>query len=61
MPGLPAALGILAVALLFDIYCLRDLAQTDYVQVLSREVWFFVICLSTPIGGILYLTIGKAR
>jgi hypothetical protein len=61
MPGLAGGLLILAMALLFDIYCLRDLQQADYVQLLPREVWLFVICLSTPIGGILYLTMGRTR
>jgi hypothetical protein len=52
---------VLATALAFDLYCLRDLRDAPVVFVFSRETWFYLILLATPIGGMTYLTIGRPR
>lgn len=55
------ALLFLATAFAFDLYCLRDLQDARHVLVFSRELWFYVILLATPLGGMAYLTIGRSR
>jgi hypothetical protein len=55
------ALGILAAAIGFDIYCLRDLARAHVTFVFPPQLWFLTIVLTTPFGGIAYLTLGRRR
>jgi hypothetical protein len=61
--ALLTAIPILIVAVLFDRYCLRDLAETPDGQLLCfpRQTWALIICLSTPLGGAAYLIFGKLR
>ncbi len=59
--ALLGALLFLAAAFAFDLYCLRDLRDAPHVLVFSREIWFYVILLATPLGGMTYLTIGRPR
>ena len=51
-----APLAVLAVA--FVGYCLVDLARTQ-VRYLPKWAWALVCVLSVPLGGIVYLLIGK--
>jgi hypothetical protein len=63
-PQAAALLGellFLAAAFAFDLYCLRALKDAPRVLVFSRETWFCVILLATPLGGMTYLTIGRPR
>ena len=59
--ALLGALLFVAVAFAFDLYCIRDLREAPLVFVFSRETWFYVIILATPLGGMTYLTIGRPR
>ncbi len=60
-PGLLPIL-VLALAAGFIAFCLVDLARADEVRYLPKWAWVLVICfISAPIGGIIYLTIGRVR
>lgn len=59
--GLLGTFLFLVAAFAFDLYCLKDLRQAPFVFVFSRETWFYVIVLATPLGGISYLAIGRPR
>ena len=53
---------VLALAAGFIAFCLVDLARADAVRYLPKWAWVLVICfISAPLGGIIYLTIGRLR
>lgn len=56
-----AVLAAVAVIIRFELYCLRDLAEADEVQYLSKPAWALVCVLCIPIGGMLYLLYGRVR
>ena len=43
----------------FLIYCLIDLARSE-VQHLPKWAWAIVCVISVPLGGIIYLTMGRS-
>lgn len=44
----------------FDAYCLRDIVRATDVRYLRKWVWALICLAQVPLGGILYLTIGRA-
>lgn len=42
----------------FLIYCLIDLARSE-VEYLPKWAWAIVCVISVPLGGIIYLTMGR--
>jgi hypothetical protein len=44
----------------FDAYCLRDIVRATEVRYLRKWVWALICLAQMPLGGILYLTIGRA-
>ena len=55
---------ILAVAVVFfTVYAVVDCLLTDRqrIRAIPKPVWVLVIILVTPVGGILWLTLGKDR
>jgi hypothetical protein len=54
-----AAIVILAVA--FEAFCLADLYRAGGVRYLPKWAWAAICLISIPIGGIVYLSIGKVR
>jgi len=56
--ALVAAIVVVAVA--FDVYCLIDLYRAGAVRYLPKWVWTLICVISIPIGGIVYLTLGRA-
>jgi len=52
---------VLVAAVAFDVYCLRDLRDAPVVYAFPREMWAYIIILTTPLGGMAYLTIGRPR
>jgi Phospholipase_D-nuclease N-terminal len=63
-PGhlLAALAPVLVVLIIFDVYCLRDLARAESVRHLPKWVWALIILfVSEPGGGLLYLFVGRER
>lgn len=49
--GLPLAIG-------FDAFCLADIARAAQVRYLPKWAWTLICLIQTPLGGIMYLSIG---
>jgi hypothetical protein len=49
--------GLLLIA--WDGFCLYDLARSAGPRVLPKPVWAVIILLSFPLGGVLYLGLGR--
>jgi hypothetical protein len=43
----------------FDAYCIRDIVRAADVRYLRKWVWALICLAQIPLGGILYLTIGR--
>jgi hypothetical protein len=59
-PALAPILLVLA-SIGFEIFCLVDLANAEEVRYLTKEWWLIVTLISIPLGGIIYLSIGRVR
>jgi hypothetical protein len=57
------AAAAIVVVVRFEEFCLQDLAQTpDYeLRLFTRRGWTALIVVWIPIGGLLYLSVGKWR
>ena len=55
-----AVAPVVLLALAFVAYCLYDLSRSQ-VRYLPRWAWALVCLLSIPVGGIVYLLIGKKQ
>jgi hypothetical protein len=53
-----AATPIILLAIAFVAYCLFDLRRSD-VRYLPKWLWALVVILSVPLGGIVYLLVGR--
>lgn len=49
---------VLALVAAFLIYCLVDLSRSE-VQHLPKWAWAIICVISVPMGGIIYLTMGR--
>ena len=49
---------VLVLLAAFVIYCLIDLSRSD-VQYLPKWAWAIICVISVPLGGIVYLTVGR--
>lgn len=58
---LAALVLVLAVLLIagWEIFCLTDLVRADRVRFLPRWMWAVACLVQIPVGGILYLLIGR--
>jgi hypothetical protein len=55
--GWPVTLG-LGLAIGFDAFCLVDIARAAQVRYLPKWAWALICLIQTPLGGIMYLSIG---
>jgi hypothetical protein len=60
--GIPVAalLPLVVLLLAFVVYCLVDIARHE-VRYLPKWAWVLICLLSVPVGGIVYLTMGRAQ
>jgi len=49
---------VLVLIAVFLVYCLVDLARSE-VRHLPKWAWATICVISVPLGGIIYLTIGR--
>ena len=54
-----AVAPLIAVAVAFVGYCFYDLSRSE-VRYLPKWAWALICVLSVPLGGILYLALGRA-
>jgi hypothetical protein len=57
----PILLGLVVVPAGFVALCLADLARAAEVRYLPKWGWALACLLSVPLGGIMYLSIGRCR
>jgi Phospholipase_D-nuclease N-terminal len=55
-----ALLPLLALAVGFVAYCVVDVVRAD-VQYLPKWAWALICVASVPVGGIVYLLVGRRR
>jgi uncharacterized integral membrane protein len=53
-----AIIPFLLLAVGFVVYCLVDLARSE-VRYLPKWLWALICILSVPMGGIIYLLVGR--
>jgi hypothetical protein len=56
-----AVITVIAIVLSFEVCCLIDIARAKEVRHLDRETWALVCLVTLPLGGILYLALGRKR
>ena len=55
-----AVVPLIAVAIAFVGYCLYDITRSD-VRYLPKWAWALVCLVSIPVGGIIYLALGRVH
>jgi hypothetical protein len=55
-----ALLPVVVLAVAFVVYCMVDLARHQ-VQYLPKWAWALVCLASVPVGGIVYLAVGRVH
>ncbi len=53
------SLLVLPLVAVFDAYCLRDIVRAADVRYLRKWTWAIICLAQAPLGGILYLAIGR--
>lgn len=48
-----------ALAIAWEVFCLRHLARADRVRYLPKWGWAIVCLISIPWGGLVYLIVGR--
>ncbi len=54
-----ALVGAFALVVAWEALCLAEVVRADRVRLLPRWVWALACLLMIPLGGILYLLIGR--
>lgn len=52
---------LLVLGLAFVVYCWYDLAKAPGARYLPKWLWAIIAILSVPLGGIVYLLVGRER
>jgi hypothetical protein len=52
---------LIIVAAGFVVFCLVDLVRAERVRYLPKWLWAVICLVSVPLGGIIYLTVGRFR
>jgi len=58
---LDALLPVVVVAVGFVVFCWVDLARAREVRYLPKWAWALICVVSIPLGGIVYLVLGRPR
>ena len=56
-----AFLPLIIFALGFDIYCWLDIAHSNKTKGLPKWIWALIVAVSSPVGGIIYLLVGRGQ
>jgi len=56
-----ALLPLLLVAVGFVIFCLVDIVRAPSTRTLPKWAWALLTVVSIPLGGIVYLLVGRER
>jgi hypothetical protein len=54
-----ALIIVVAVVVTFEVCCLVDVARAKEVRRLDRQTWALICLVTLPLGGVLYLSLGK--
>lgn len=55
---LMALIPVLVLAAAFAIFCVVDILRNP-VKALPKWAWIIICCISIPLGGIIYLLVGR--
>jgi hypothetical protein len=56
-----ALVPVIVIGAGFVVFCLIDLARARQVRYLPKWAWALVCLVSVPLGGIVYLIVGRVR
>lgn len=52
---------VLLVIAAFVVYCVLDVVRADAVRYLPKWLWIVICLCSMPLGGIVYLVVGRTE
>ncbi|MBV8987424.1 MAG: PLDc N-terminal domain-containing protein [Solirubrobacterales bacterium] len=58
---LAALVPLIVLAAAFAVFCLLDVARAAEVRYLPKRAWAIICLISVPLGGIIYLVLGRVR
>ncbi len=58
---LAALVPIIVLVVAFEVFCLIDVARAGEVRYLPRWGWAIICVISIPLGGVIYLVLGRVR
>lgn len=58
-PDARPLLLVVPVAIGFDFYCITDIVRSPEVRYLRKWAWALICLAQTPLGGIVYLAVGR--
>jgi hypothetical protein len=58
---LAAVVPVIVLAVAFEVFCLVDLVRAGEVRYLPKWAWAIICLISIPLGGIVYLVLGRVR
>lgn len=56
-----ALVPVIVIGAGFVVFCLVDLARAQRVRYLPKWAWGLICLVSVPLGGIVYLLVGRPR